>query len=49
MRPSIGSGMQGALHSGSTPLVVHVSKPQPEPTAEAADRDEAAPSHEAKD
>lgn len=49
MRPSIGSGMQGALHSGSTPLVVHVSKPQPEPTAEATDRDEAAPSHEAKD
>ena len=50
MRPSIGSGMQAALHSGSTPLVVHVNKPRPESAAaEAMDRDEAAPSHEAKD
>ncbi|WIG55704.1 MAG: twitching motility protein PilH [Rhodanobacteraceae bacterium] len=49
MRPSIGSGMQGALHSGSTPLVVHVNKPQREPAADATDRDEAVPSHEAKD
>ncbi|MES2405574.1 MAG: response regulator [Pseudomonadota bacterium] len=49
MRPSIGSGMQGALHSESTPLVVHVNKPQPGPvTAEAISHDEAAPSHESK-
>ena len=48
MRPSIGSGMQAALHGGSTPLVVHVNKPQPEPAAEATDRDEAVPSHESK-
>lgn len=49
MRPSIGSGMQGALHSTSTPLLVHVNKPQPEPVAaEAISHDEAAPSHESK-
>lgn len=36
MRPSIGSSMQGAVGSGSVPLVVHVSKPRPEsaPTTE---------------
>jgi len=40
MRPSIGSGMQGAVGSGSTPLVVHVSQPRPGP-APAAVPDEA--------
>ncbi|MBU6477528.1 MAG: response regulator [Xanthomonadaceae bacterium] len=39
MRPSIGSGVQGAMGSGSAPLVVHVSEPRsvpatgPEPDA----------------
>ena len=49
MRPSIGSGMQGALHSGSAPLVVHVSKPLPEPPpAGARNSDEAASLQESK-
>jgi twitching motility two-component system response regulator PilH len=49
MRPSIGSGMQGVLHAGATPLVVHVNKPQAgTAAAEATDRDEAAPSPESK-
>lgn len=50
MRPSIGNGMQAALHGGSTPLVVHVNNPQPGPASpEASDRREVAPSHESKD
>ncbi|HVX03484.1 MAG TPA: hypothetical protein VHA71_00005, partial [Rhodanobacteraceae bacterium] len=49
MRPSIGSGMQGVLHAGAAPLVVHVNKPQAgTAAAEATDRDEAAPSPESK-
>lgn len=36
MRPSIGSSMQGAVGSGSAPLVVHVSKPRPESAQVAA-------------
>jgi hypothetical protein len=49
MRPSIGSGVQATAHGGSTPLVVHVAKPQPGPDrTEATDRGEATPSPESK-
>jgi twitching motility two-component system response regulator PilH len=53
MRPSIGSGMPGAVESGSAPLVVHVNKPRQASTAEAAPDEathpgEAAPSPESK-
>jgi len=50
MRPSIGRGMQGAMSSGSAPLVVHVNKPQLEPArVEAMNPGETAPSRESED
>lgn len=57
MRPSIGSGMQGAVDSGSVALVLHVSQPRPA-SAPASVPDETAhpgetattlSSHESKD
>jgi len=49
MRPSIGSGVQGALHGALVPLVVHVNKPQSEPArAEAMNPGETAPSRESE-
>lgn len=44
MRPSIGSSMQGAVGSGSAPLVVHVSKPRPEPVPATESEPDTAPS-----
>ena len=50
MRPSIGSGLQAAVHRDSAPPVVHVAQPQSgADRGEAADPDQAAPSHESKD
>lgn len=57
MRPSIGSGMQGAVDSGSTPLVLHVGQPRsapapatvPDATVEPGETATTLPSHESKD
>lgn len=53
MRPSIGSGMRGAVDSGSAPLVVHVNNPRPGPApVQAMHPDTVAPaltSRESKD
>ena len=51
MRPSIGSGIQGAMGSGSTPLVVHLGKPwaEPAPVAASDEAETTGPSRESKD
>jgi twitching motility two-component system response regulator PilH len=52
MRPSIGRGMQGAIGSGSAPLVLHVNNPRPLSASVDAmhpDIAPAAPSRESKD
>lgn len=51
MRPSIGRGMQGAIDSGSVPLVLHVNNPRPRSTSVDAMHPDIAPAvpRESKD